>query len=40
VSEDQLLAEIRTVGSEEWEQAMSEAERELHQLVSEQEESE
>ncbi len=42
VSEDQLLAEIRTVGSDEWEQAMSEAERELHQLVSEtqQEESE
>ena len=33
VSEDQLLAEIRTVGSDEWEQAMSEAERELHRLA-------
>jgi len=35
VSEDELLAEIRTVGADEWEQAISEAERELHQLASE-----
>ncbi len=34
VSEDELLAEIRTVGADEWEQAISEAERELHQLAS------
>jgi hypothetical protein len=30
VSEDELLAELRTVASDEWEQALSEAERELH----------
>ncbi len=35
VSEDELLAEIRTVGADEWEQAISEAERELHRLAHE-----
>ncbi len=35
VSEDELLAEIRTVGADEWEQAISEAERELHRLANE-----
>ncbi len=42
VSEDELLAEIRTVGADEWEQAISEAEGELHRLASDapQEESE
>jgi len=30
VSEDELLAELRTVAGDEWEQALSEAERELH----------
>ncbi len=35
VSEDELLAEIRTVGADEWEQAISEAERDLHRLASE-----
>ena len=29
VSEDELLAEIRSVGAEEWEQAVAEAERDL-----------
>jgi hypothetical protein len=29
VSEDELLAEVRTVGAEEWEQAVAEAERDL-----------
>jgi hypothetical protein len=29
VSEDELLAEDRTVGADEWEQAIAEAEREL-----------
>jgi hypothetical protein len=29
VSEDELLAEVRTVGADEWEQAVSEAERDL-----------
>ena len=29
VSEDELLAEVRTVGADEWEQAVTEAEREL-----------
>ncbi len=41
VSEDELLAEIRTVGADEWEQAISEAERELQRLASDtQQESE
>ena len=31
VSEDELLAEVRTVGADEWEQAVAEAERDLHQ---------
>jgi hypothetical protein len=31
VSEDELLAELRTVAGDEWEQALSEAERELHE---------
>jgi len=31
VNEDELLAELRTVGGDEWEQAMAEAERDLHQ---------
>ncbi len=38
VDEDELLAEVRTVGSEEWEQAVAEAERtrrEMSQLVEE-----
>ena len=30
VSEDELLAELRTVAGDEWEQAVSEAERDLH----------
>jgi hypothetical protein len=30
VSEDELLAEVRAVGADEWEQAVAEAERELH----------
>jgi hypothetical protein len=30
VAEDELLAELRTVAGDEWEQALSEAERELH----------
>src|SRR5262249_32843844 len=30
VSEDELLAELRTVSGDEWEQALSEAERDLH----------
>ena len=29
VSEDELLAEVRTVGADEWEQAIAEAERDL-----------
>jgi hypothetical protein len=32
VSEDELLAELRTVGADEWEQAMAEAERDLHEM--------
>ena len=31
VNEDELLAEIRTVGADEWEQAVAEAERDVHQ---------
>ena len=30
VSEDELLAEVRSVGADEWEQAVAEAERDLH----------
>jgi hypothetical protein len=30
VSEDELLAEVRSVGADEWEQAIGEAERDLH----------
>jgi hypothetical protein len=30
VSEDELLAEVRTVGADEWEQAVAESERDLH----------
>jgi hypothetical protein len=33
VSEDELLAELRTVGADEWEQVLSEAERELHEAL-------
>ena len=28
---DELLAELRTVGADEWEQAVAEAERDLHE---------
>jgi hypothetical protein len=31
VNEDELLAELRAVGADEWEQAVAEAERDLHQ---------
>jgi hypothetical protein len=30
VNEDELLAELRAVGADEWEQAVAEAERNLH----------
>jgi hypothetical protein len=33
VSEDELLAELRTVGADEWEQAMAEAERDLQETA-------
>ena len=33
VSEDELLAELRTVAADEWERALSEAERELHEAL-------
>ncbi len=33
VSEDELLAELRTVAGDEWEQILSEAERELHEAL-------
>jgi hypothetical protein len=33
VSEDELLAELRTVAADEWEQVLSEAERELHEAI-------
>jgi hypothetical protein len=33
VSEDELLAELRTVAPDEWEQVLSEAERELHEAM-------
>jgi hypothetical protein len=31
VSEDELLAELRSVGADEWEQAVADAERDLHE---------
>jgi hypothetical protein len=31
VNEDELLAELRTVGADEWEQAVAEAERDLQE---------
>ena len=33
VSEDELLAELRAVGADEWEQAVTEAERDLHETA-------
>jgi hypothetical protein len=33
VSEDELLAELRTVAADEWEQVLSEAERELYETL-------
>jgi hypothetical protein len=33
VSEDELLAEVRAVGANEWEQAISEAERMLEEVA-------
>ena len=33
VSEDELLAELRSVAADEWEQVLSEAERELHEAL-------
>ena len=33
VSEDELLAELRTVGADEWEQAIAEAERDLQETI-------
>jgi hypothetical protein len=33
VSEDELLAELRTVAADEWEQVLSDAERELHEAI-------
>jgi hypothetical protein len=33
VSEDELVAELRTVAADEWEQVLSEAERELHEVM-------
>ena len=33
VSEDELLAELRCVAADEWEQTLSEAERELHDAI-------
>ena len=32
VSEDELLAEVRAVGADEWEQAVAESERELPEI--------
>ena len=34
VNEDELLAELRTVGADEWEQAIAEAERDLQETSS------
>jgi hypothetical protein len=31
VTEDELMAEIRSVGADEWEQTVADAERELHE---------
>jgi len=33
VSEDELLAELRSVAGDEWDQALSEEERELHEAI-------
>lgn len=33
VSEDELLAELRTVAADDWEQVLCEAERELHEAI-------
>jgi len=33
VAEDELLAELRSVGADEWEQAVAEAERTLQELT-------
>jgi len=33
VSEDELLAELRAVGADEWEQAVAEAERDLQETA-------
>jgi hypothetical protein len=33
VSEDELLAELRTVAADEWEQVLSDAERELYETL-------
>ena len=33
VSEDELLAELRAVGADEWEQAVAQAERDLHETA-------
>jgi hypothetical protein len=33
VSEDELLAELRAIAADEWEQVVSEAERELHEAL-------
>jgi hypothetical protein len=33
VNEDKLLAEVRTVGADEWEQAMADAERMLQEVA-------
>jgi hypothetical protein len=35
VNEDDLLAELRTVGADEWEQAVAEAERDLQEAPDE-----
>ena len=40
VSEDELLAELRTVGADEWEQAITEAERDLQGMSGATEEKE
>jgi hypothetical protein len=34
VSDDELLAELRSVGADEWEQAVAEAERDLQETLS------
>jgi hypothetical protein len=40
VNEDELLAELRTVGADEWEQAIAEAERDLQETSGATEEKE